>query len=221
VNDEQLAAYLETGDESLLAGLSPDDAEESRALRAALSDRSVWEEPAGAVLDRIVAEVAQTPQGAPEADPAPPVASLDAARARRGGTRTWLAVAAGVAAGFVIALGVTQIEVGGQASKVALSATDLAPGASGTARAIDRPAGVEIELDIDGLGRAEPGTFYQAWVKGEKGLVSIGTFHSGGHVVLWSGVDTRDYPALSVTLEPEDGDPASSGVRLFTADLGS
>jgi hypothetical protein len=221
VNDEQLAAYLETGDESLLSGLTPDDVAESRALRAALTDRSAWEEPTGDVLDRIVAEVSRTPQQPIVAASSERVVSIDAARERRSRVRTWVAVAAGVAAGFVLALGVSRIDLGGEGTRVALSPTDLASGAGGTARYIDRPAGVEIELDISGLGRAEPGTFYQAWVKGEKGLVSIGTFHSGGRVVLWSGVDPREYPALSVTLEPEDGDPASSGQRLFTADIGS
>jgi hypothetical protein len=29
-------------------------------------------------------------------------------------------------------------------------------------------------------------------------------------VVLWSGVDPEDYPAIWVTLEDEDGDPTAS-----------
>jgi hypothetical protein len=43
--------------------------------------------------------------------------------------------------------------------------------------------------------------------------VSIGTFHlRGGEepVILWSGVDPADYPAIWVTREPEDGDPGAS-----------
>jgi hypothetical protein len=222
VNDDLLAAYLETGDESLLANLAAKDADESRALRAALSEQAAWQEPSPGLLDDIVAEIAHTPQQPSASESVAPVVSIDTARERRSRARTWVAVAAGVAAGLLVAVGVSQVDLGGsEGTRVALSPTDLAPGADGTARYVDRPAGVEIELDIDGLGRAKPGTFYQAWVKGEKGLVSIGTFHSGGHIVLWSGVDPREYPALSVTVEPEDGDPASSGQRLFTAEIGS
>src|SRR5215470_160822 len=62
VNDELLAAYLETGDESLLDGLATEDADATRARRAALSEQGMWQEPSPGLLDGIVAEIARTPQ---------------------------------------------------------------------------------------------------------------------------------------------------------------
>jgi hypothetical protein len=47
-------------------------------------------------------------------------------------------------------------------------------------------------------------------MKGPRGLVTIGTFHlrgGPGTVELWSAVSLTDYPAITVTREPEDGKP--------------
>ena len=64
------------------------------------------------------------------------------------------------------------------------------------------------------------GFYYQAWVKGDKGLVPIGTFHTGeGEVTLWSGVPLSQYHTITVTLEEEGGDPASSGKRVLVGEL--
>ena len=50
----------------------------------------------------------------------------------------------------------------------------------------------------------------------------IGTFNEGRNVTLWAGVSPKDYPSLTVTREPADGDQASSGekVLLGTVDTG-
>jgi hypothetical protein len=37
-----------------------------------------------------------------------------------------------------------------------------------------------------------------------------------GTVELWSAVSLTDYPAITVTREPEDGNPASSGQVVLT-----
>ena len=55
---------------------------------------------------------------------------------------------------------------------------------------------------------AEPGTYYQGWVKGPEGLVTVGTFHLRGGddtIDLWSGVPLDRYPTLTVTLQDEGG----------------
>ena len=54
----------------------------------------------------------------------------------------------------------------------------------------------------------------------DKGLVSIGTFHTPDKVILWAGVSLVDYPTLTVTLEPEDGDQTSSGQVVLKAPVG-
>ena len=59
-------------------------------------------------------------------------------------------------------------------------------------------------------------------MKGPRGLVTIGTFHlrgGPGAVELWSAVSLADYPTITVTREPEDGDPASSGQVVLTSHL--
>ncbi|WP_165547097.1 anti-sigma factor [Kribbella sindirgiensis] len=77
----------------------------------------------------------------------------------------------------------------------------------------NKPSGVEITLRSATLHPAPAGKYYEGWVKGARGTVSIGTFHlrhQSEKVVLWSGVDLDEYPTIAVTLESEDDDPASS-----------
>jgi hypothetical protein len=56
-------------------------------------------------------------------------------------------------------------------------------------------------------------------MKGTRGLVTIGTFHQRGGpdtVDLWSAVSLADYPTITITREPEDGNPAPSGQVVLT-----
>ena len=74
-----------------------------------------------------------------------------------------------------------------------------------------------------GLPPAPPGTYYQAWVKGDGGLVTIGTFHMQGGddtVELWSGVPLDEYPTITVTLQDEGGGQESSGRVVLTGVIG-
>lgn len=116
----------------------------------------------------------------------------------------------------MIALVVTR---GPATTDVVLAGTRLAPGASATAKLHATPSGLAIELDVSGLPPSPRGYYYQAWMKGPRGLVTIGTFHlrgGPGTVELWSAVSLTDYPAITVTREPEDGNPASSGQVVLT-----
>jgi hypothetical protein len=101
----------------------------------------------------------------------------------------------------------------------AIDGTPLVPDASAEATVDDLSAGVSIKLDVRGLPPAKPGTYYQAWVSGSSGAVTIGTFHmrgGDGWIYLWSGVETDRYPTLNVTLESEGLDPASSGLVVLS-----
>ena len=81
--------------------------------------------------------------------------------------------------------------------KAALSATGLAPGASGNATLTKTTAGWRIELQITGLPRRDDGRYYEAWLKNAAGiLVPIGTFNQGPSVTLWAGVAPTSFPAL-------------------------
>jgi hypothetical protein len=132
----------------------------------------------------------------------------------------WLLAAAAVVA-LAVGAGVFALR-SGDGPRMELAGTALAPGSRAEAEVRDTPSGVEIRLDVDGLPPAPEGSFYEAWVKGERGSVAIGTFHlrdSSDDVVLWSGVDLDDYPRITVTLQREGAGPASSGRVVLAGEV--
>jgi hypothetical protein len=61
------------------------------------------------------------------------------------------------------------------------------------------------------------GRFYQAWLKNRDGvLVPVGTFNDARNVTLWSGVPVTTFRTLTVTVQPANGNPASSGRRVLS-----
>ena len=65
------------------------------------------------------------------------------------------------------------------------------------------------------------GAYYQAWLKNAADvLVPVGTFSSSnGTVTLWSGVSPRTFTTITVTIEPDDNDQASSGRRVLIGEV--
>ncbi len=99
---------------------------------------------------------------------------------------------------------------------VALAATDLAPGASGSADMVRTDSGWRITLHATGLPRLDGGNFYQAWLRNADGvLVPIGTFNEGTDVTLWAGVSPKDFRTMTITRESADGVQDSSGQRVL------
>jgi hypothetical protein len=96
-----------------------------------------------------------------------------------------------------------------------LTPTDLLPGATGKVKMRRNDTGTRIDLDVSGLPLPPDGGYYQAWAKGPKGIVTIGTFSMEGKVVLWSGVPLNGFNEMTITIEPDDGNPASSGKRVL------
>jgi hypothetical protein len=124
-----------------------------------------------------------------------------------------------VIVGIVGVIRVTRDEDHPTGAEFAIAGTPLVPNASANAMVEDQAAGVSIKLDVKGLPPAEPGTYYQAWVSGSSGAVTVGTFHmrgGDGWIYLWSGVETDRYPTLNVTLESEGIDPTSSGLVVLS-----
>jgi hypothetical protein len=245
VNDnDELAELLETGRLRGTAGgaSGAPGAPGAEDVRGLLGDESVWAEPAPGGLDALLAAieaesperpaaparpepagpepVGREPVGPEPAGPAPAgqPAHLAGRRRRRG-----LALVGAVAAALLVAAGVAGVLArsdGEEGREVALSGTELAPEASGTARVEETPSGVAISVDVSGLPPAEPGTYYQGWVRNEEGqTVTVGTFHireGDDTVELWSGVELEDYPVLTVTLQQEGAGPESSGQVVLT-----
>ena len=134
--------------------------------------------------------------------------------------RSVLTFLAGAAAAAAVVAGLAFVRSGtaDAGTRVALAGTDLVPGVQGVARVTQHDSGVRIELNAAGLPRRDGRLFYQAWLKGDAGLVPIGTFHTGDHVVLWAGVAVRDFPTITVT-EEEVGDQESSGRRVLVGSV--
>lgn len=222
--------------------------EEERAqLAAFLDDPAVWEEPSMEDEDAIVAAIlaessavpptvalAPDPVGDPIGQPvvdsateapapetsAPEVAVPDnvipISRARH-----WFgSVAAGVAAAVLVIAGFAFVNRSDDPAGVvlALEGTDLAPSATAEASIAPLGSGTRIIIDVSGLPPAEPGTYYEAWMRKDAAIgVSAGTFHlrSGdGAIELWSGVLPADYPLITVTIQNE-AQSESSGVVVL------
>ena len=205
-----LAEYLERGAEEP-GPYAPDaaSADAARRLRVLLADPDGWAEPPAGLLGQILVG---TGTGTGSA------AGRDDRRRQIQMRRTVRAGAAALLAAAAVVIGIV-VTRGPATTDVALAGTRLAPAASATAKLHATPSGLAIELDVSGLPPSPPGYYYQAWMKGPRGLVTIGTFHlrgGPGTVELWSAVSLADYPAITVTREPEDGNPASSGQVVLT-----
>jgi len=218
VNEDEFADFLDNG--SRAAGQRDESSSDAAVrFRNLLADDAVWAEPSPTGVDDLLAAI--------EAESGGGVPAAPAARRRvpSGRSRRLMLVAA--AAGIVALAGLVGILVSsaddGAGQDFAVAGTELAPDASGVATVEETGSGVAIELDVSDLPPAEPGTYYQAWVKGPEGLVTVGTFHMRGgddHIDLWSGVPLDRYPTLTVTLQEEGAGQESSGRVVLSGEVG-
>lgn len=216
MNEDELAAFLEGGAAADRPGGRSGEQPRGAAqhVRDLLADEALWLEPppggADALLNATRAEAPAGPRRR-RSRGRPPVrwgVTLAAAAA--------LVLVAGIAAALALGPG------DGDGQEFAVTGTELAPGASAVATVESLGSGIAIELRVHDLPPAPPGTYYQGWVKGPDGLVTIGTFHlrAGDDTVeLWAGVDLDRYPTLTVTLQQEGAGPESSGEVVLTGDI--
>jgi Anti-sigma-K factor rskA len=223
VNEDEFADFLDNGSRAS----DPRDEstrETATRFRDLLADDAVWAEPSPTGVDDLLAAIQTESGGTVPAAPATAPAAQPRVPSRRRSRRLMLVAAA---AGIVAVAGVVGILVrsadDGAGQDFAVAGTELAPNASGIVTVEETGSGVAIELDVSGLPPAEPGTYYQAWVKGPDGLVTVGTFHMRGgddHVDLWSGVPLDRYPTLTVTLQQEGAGQESSGRVVLSGEVG-
>ena len=211
-DEERYANYLQGGtlDDTLDDGARA----ELDELRRLLATSSTWDEPPPELADDIVAGIRAEAREA-----TPPVT-----RHRRTWMRPVLTVAAATVGVLAVALGAVLVTGDGDddSESFALAATDVIPDATGSATVESTGSGLSISLTIDGLPPAEPGTFYQAWMRSETDSVPIGTFHArggDGPIELWSGVEIADYPTMTVTVQEEGAGPESSGIVVLRGDI--
>ena len=192
-NDDQIS-YL-AGDDG--ASLTPAERAETDDLRAALAHPAVWIEPHADLEERVVAAIADT--------------------GSRRRPRRIRYVVAGAAAVVLMAVGLTigvtlHHESRPLTYAASLSGTDLAPGATGEVTLTKTTGGWKIQLHAQGLPRRDAGSYYEAWLKSDAGvLVPVGTFNEPLDVVLWAGVPPTSHPIFTVTRQLANGDPASTG----------
>ena len=188
--------------------------EELDALASMLSSAAVWDAPAPNIEDQLVAEIEAEVGARPHA-PAPPGRS-DRRHLRLLGAAAALFLIAGVAIALLFA-------DDDDATVVALAGTELAPDATADAELEDLASGLRVVLDVSDLPPAEPGTYYQGWVRTEDGeAVTIGTFHMRGGdaaIELWAGVSSVDYPIITVTIQEEGAGAESSGMVVLRGRL--
>jgi Anti-sigma-K factor rskA len=215
MNDDERIAYL-AGESS-----SPvDPAERARLdkLRAVLADPAVWAEPQPDLQERIVGAIAGAGEGRPDTarDLEPSGSTADRDNVVQLRTRWTRYAILGAAAAVLVAVGFA-IGLTNQGSEpveyaASLRGTDLAPDASGEVTLTQTDGGWEIHLQAEGLPRRDDGSYYEAWLKNDAGiLVPIGTFNQPDDVTLWAGVPPSSYPTLTVTRQLANGNPASSG----------
>jgi hypothetical protein len=218
VNEDEFADFLDNGRHA--AGQGDESTRDTAVrFRDLLADDAVWAEPSPTSVDDLLATI-EAESGGPAAAAAWTGGRPAPSRARR---RRLMLVAA--AAGIVVLAGVGTLvraadDDGGREFTVA--GTELAPEASAVATVEEAGSGVAIELDVSGLPPADPGTYYQAWLKGPDGLVTVGTFHMRGgddNVELWSGVPLDRYATLTVTLQEEGAGQQSSGRVVLSGDV--
>jgi hypothetical protein len=209
------------------------DDELTRGLRDLLADEATWAEPAPGGADALLAAIraeggAQpSPLDSPEVPGQPseplPAAVVPLTARRRRWPRRLLAAAAVVLVAGVVSVVLLGRDDDTAGREVAIAGGDQAPDASAVATVEELGSGVAIELDVEGLPPAPPGTYYEAWVRNETVLVPIGTFHmrAGDEVVeLWAGVDLDDFPTLTVTLQQEGAGQESSGQVVLRGEIG-
>jgi len=225
-SDDDRIAYLSGED---VESLSAEDRADLDEMRALLRAPAAWADPDPGLEDRVVAAIAAEAgaarRGSAEADVSQPPAAVPVPKARR--RLTWWRPAYGFGAAALAAAAAVVIAVsvgssGPQALHFAmvLNGTPLAPGARGNASLTKTTAGWRIELNATGLPRLANGRYYQAWLKNAKGiLVPVGTFNEPDHITLWSGAPVTAFPALTVTVQQANGNPASSGKRVLVGTI--
>ena len=169
--------------------------------------------PAG-LAERTLAAVEREATGALSVLPVDPPPD----RRRRPALVAALAAAAVV---LVLTLAVLVSRPGGDGGRqVVLVAAGGGPGEAVATLRRTEP-GIAVELVVDGLEPPPPGSYFECWyvapgdTAASPSRLSAGTFTvtaSGPTTVhMTTAADPRRFPAIEVTLEPDDGDPARTG----------
>ena len=177
---------------------------------AALDAADAVKAPPAGLWAAIDAEVSS----AEAVDPGAPVVDLDARRSRRA-LRIALGAAAAVLVVVATVAAVRRDEQGPTTEQVALVGLPDFEDISGSATVVldgsDRSVGVDL-TDVE----VPPGSHLELWLLDEpvQRLVSLGPLAGDGPHAIPEDVDLEATPVVDVSLEPDDGNPAHSGVSV-------
>jgi hypothetical protein len=214
-NDDERIAYL-AGDAT--ESLSADERAQLDDLRDMLRSQATWVEPDAGLEDRVVETIAAEAHAVAATTPAArPARSRPRWRIRRPALAFGALAAAAAAVVAVIVIANGNSAPAGPRFAMVITGTPLDPGAHGSATLTKTGSGWKIQLSASGLPHLSGlRFFYQAWLKNPQGiLVPVGTFNDAKKVTLWSGVPVTKYRVLTVTEQPANGNPASSGQRVL------
>jgi hypothetical protein len=184
----------------------PCEVEELELLAEVLADPATWEQPRPELEHLVVDAVADAEASVSPLPSVPPV--------RKASRRRGLFSVAGIAAAAALVVAAVGVLGNGSGSDftATLAGTPLAPSAHASASMKRTNSGFRIVLDAAHLPPLDSHHYYEAWLKGSDGVaVAVGTFSSSdGRVTLWSGASPAG-AKLTVTVEPDDNNQASSG----------
>lgn len=145
-------------------------------------------------------------------------------RHRQAGRRKqWLLAAAALLVVAALSFGVLRT-IYDPPAVLALSATSAAPQAGGELRGEQIGDNLKVEVEAWGLPEPRGGEYYEMWYAKEGGeRISCGTFSAqpGGRTTVSMSAPSSAvaYPEVEITLEPDDGDPGSSGKVVLKGSL--
>jgi anti-sigma-K factor RskA len=138
--------------------------------------------------------------------------------------RLWVPAAAALLVVAVLGVGLFQVIAGGSSSGVPLTATALAPEASGEVRGERAGENIRIQLDVRGLPEPQEDEYYEMWYAREDGeRISCGAFRPDPEgratVNFTTPLNARSYPEIEVTREADDGNPQASAEKVLEGRL--
>jgi hypothetical protein len=191
------------------------------AVVAQLRAPATWSDPPADLRTRVLAAVAT--EQADQVEPADGATVRPLVPRRR--RLLWAIPAAAVAAvvfTFSVLAVNDYVNRPDRSTTYSAAGTALAPQAGAQVSIAPAAAGFSVIIDAHDLPAAAPGSYYAAFLTGPRGVVPLGSFHArklGKPITMWSGVDPKDYPTFTVTLQREGGPPGPSDLVVLRGTL--
>jgi hypothetical protein len=141
-----------------------------------------------------------------------------------GRRRFWIPAAATLLVVAVLGIRLFQVIANDSSAGVPLTATALAPEASGEVRGERAGENIRIQLEVRGLPELREDEYYEMWYAREDGeRISCGAFRPDPEgptsVNFTTPINAKFYPEIEVTRQADDGNPQTSGQKVLEGEL--